>query len=84
MQSKDFRGVFHFDDLQHLLRTVNTTVSLSVRVSLTVLCMSSLFFFFFFGELLTRIIRSFYLDSEARVFRANQLTEAFTVIYNLC
>lgn len=83
MQSKDFRGVFHFDDLQHLLRTVNTTVSLSVRVSLTVLCMSSLFFFFF-GELLTRIIRSFYLDSEARVFRANQLTEAFTVIYNLC
>lgn len=83
MQSKDVRKVFHFDDLQYLLITVNTTLSISVHVSLTVLFVQVLFFFFF-GELLTRIIRSLYLDSEARVFRANQLTEAFTVIYNLC
>lgn len=76
MWNKDVGQVFHFDDLQGLIPIVNTV---SVHVSLAVLLVQA-----FFGELLTRLIKCFYLDSEVQVFKTDQPTEAFTVIYNLC
>lgn len=58
------------------MQIVNTVI---VHVSLAVLLVQD-----FWEELLTRIIRSFYIDIKLCVFEENQWKEAFTVICDLC